>query len=160
MRSARLNSIQNTITKPNAAGSVHDGSGRYARLVTRVAKEERRPECRGAKCYQCAGRLDPGRASSNCRSDSAGVAFRMPQAERFRKLRDYLRAFEEPPLESQDFEEAAAMNNQCRSRGIAGSPIDFLICAVAHRRAWQIFTLDRDFTLYAKTLPVMLYTGS
>jgi len=84
----------------------------------------------------------------------------MPQAERFRKLRDYLRAFEEPPLESQDFEEAAAMSNQCRSRGIAGSPIDFLICAVAHRRAWQIFTLDRDFTLYAKTLPVMLYTGS
>ncbi len=68
----------------------------------------------------------------------------MPQAERFRKLRDYLRAFEEPPLESQDFEEAAAMSNHCRSRGIAGSPIDFLICAVAHRRTWQIFTLDRD----------------
>src|SRR5438105_793744 len=84
----------------------------------------------------------------------------MPQAERFRKLRDYLRAFEEPPLESQDFEEAAAMSNHCRARGIAGSPIDFLICAVAHRRTWQIFTLDRDFTLYAKALPVVLYAGS
>ena len=52
------------------------------------------------------------------------------------------------------------MSNQCRSRGIAGSPIDFLICAVAHRRTWQIFTLDRDFTLYAKALPVVLYAGS
>ena len=84
----------------------------------------------------------------------------MPQAERFPKLRDYLRAFEEPPLESQDFEEAAAMSNHCRARGIAGSPIDFLICAMAHRRTWQIFTLDRDFTLYAKALPVVLYAGS
>src|SRR5207237_5494847 len=83
MRSARLNSIQNTITKPNAAESVHDGYGRYARLVTRVAKEERRPESRGAKCYQCAGRLDPGRASPNCRSDSAGVAFRYAASRAF-----------------------------------------------------------------------------
>jgi predicted nucleic acid-binding protein len=79
------------------------------------------------------------------------------QEAHFRSLRDYLRAFDELPLESQDFEEAAAMSNQCRARGIAGSAIDFLICAVAHRRAWQIFTLDRDFTLYAKALPVVLY---
>lgn len=81
----------------------------------------------------------------------------MREEERFRSLRDYLRAFDEPPLESRDFEEAAAMSNQCRTRGIAGSAIDFLICAVAHRRAWQIFTLDRDFTRYAKALPVVLY---
>ncbi|PYX09189.1 MAG: PIN domain nuclease [Acidobacteria bacterium] len=81
----------------------------------------------------------------------------MRQEAHFRSLRDYLRAFDELPLESRDFEEAAAMSNQCRARGIAGSPIDFLICAVAHRRAWQIFTLDRDFTLYATALPVVLY---
>jgi predicted nucleic acid-binding protein len=81
----------------------------------------------------------------------------MREEEHFRSLRDYLRGFDEPPLESHDFEEAAAMSNQCRARGIAGSPIDFLICAVAHRRAWQIFTLDRDFTLYAKALRVVLY---
>ncbi|HEV2730164.1 MAG TPA: PIN domain-containing protein [Terriglobales bacterium] len=84
----------------------------------------------------------------------------MRQEAHFRSLRDYLRAFDELPLESHDFEEAAAMSNQCRARGIAGSAIDFLICAVAHRRAWQIFTLDRDFTLYATALPVVLYHRS
>ncbi|HEV2716615.1 MAG TPA: PIN domain-containing protein [Terriglobales bacterium] len=81
----------------------------------------------------------------------------MRKEEHFRSLRDYLRAFDEPSLESDDFEEAAAMSNRCRARGITGSAIDFLICAVAHRRGWQIFTLDRDFTLYAKALPVVLY---
>src|SRR5438477_11774560 len=45
----------------------------------------------------------------------------MPQAERFRRLRDYLRAFEERPLARQDFEEAAAMSNHCRARRMAGS---------------------------------------
>ena len=39
----------------------------------------------------------------------------------FRKLRDYLRAFREQPLEAGDYEEAAHMNNRCRARGIAGS---------------------------------------
>ena len=52
----------------------------------------------------------------------------------FKKIRDYMRAFLEPSLEAEDYEDAAAMNNQCRSRGIAGSPTDFLICAAAHRR--------------------------
>src|SRR5438445_3086478 len=57
----------------------------------------------------------------------------MPQAERFGKLRDYLRAFVELPLESQDFEDAPAMNNHCRSRGIAGTHIDFLISTLLPR---------------------------
>jgi len=47
----------------------------------------------------------------------------------FHKLRDYLRAFPEHSLEAEDYEEAAHMNNRCRTRGIAGSAIDFLICA-------------------------------
>jgi predicted nucleic acid-binding protein len=76
--------------------------------------------------------------------------------ERFRKLRDDLRAFEDPPLEAEDYEEAARMNNQCRSEGVAGSAIDFLICAVAARRGWQVFTTDRDFERYAGVLGVKL----
>jgi len=79
------------------------------------------------------------------------------EPERFRKLRDYLRAFEEPRLDAADYEEAAGMHNQCRSRGIAGSTIDFLICAVAQRRNWQVFTTDRDFERYGKVLAVRLY---
>jgi predicted nucleic acid-binding protein len=75
----------------------------------------------------------------------------------FRKVRDALRAFEEPQLQMQDYEEAARINNMCRSRGIAGSAIDSLICAVAHLRGWEIFTTDRDFARYNKVLALKLY---
>jgi len=79
------------------------------------------------------------------------------EAERFEKLRDYLRAFDEPVLEIADYEAAAEAHNRCRSRGIAGSAIDFLICAVALRREWQVFTSDGDFEAYSKVLAVRLY---
>ena|ERR1700730_1791148 len=79
------------------------------------------------------------------------------EEERFRKLRDYLRAFDEPELKAPDYEEAAHMHNQCRNRGIAGSAIDFLICAVAQRRGWQVFTTDRDFERYGRVLGLKLY---
>jgi predicted nucleic acid-binding protein len=76
----------------------------------------------------------------------------------FKKVRDQLRAFEQASLDVADYEEAARLNNQCRSRGVAGSPIDFLICATALRRSWQIFSTDRDFPRYAAVLPLNLYT--
>ena len=78
----------------------------------------------------------------------------------FRKLRDYLRAFQDPTLEAADYEEAAHMHNQCRTRGIAGSAVDFLICAAAHRRNWTILTTDRDFQNYASVLPLRLHSSS
>jgi predicted nucleic acid-binding protein len=82
------------------------------------------------------------------------------EAERFEKLRDYLRAFEDPRLDLPDYEDAARMHNQCRTSGVATSAIDLLICSVAHRRGWQIFTTDRDFERYAKVLPIRLYEPS
>jgi predicted nucleic acid-binding protein len=75
----------------------------------------------------------------------------------FQKLREHLRAFHEQPLVAADYEEAAQMNNRCRARGIAGSAIDFLICAAAHRRGWAILTSDRDFQNYAPVLSLRLY---
>jgi predicted nucleic acid-binding protein len=75
----------------------------------------------------------------------------------FRRLRDYLRAFDDPQLRVEEYEEAARMSNACRSRGVAGSPVDFLICAVAHLRDWQVFTTDRDFTRYRKILPLNVF---
>lgn len=75
----------------------------------------------------------------------------------FRKLREYLRAFPENPLELSDYEEAAHMSNRCRSQGIAGSGVDFLICAAAHRREWGIFTTDEDFQNYSSVLPLRLH---
>jgi predicted nucleic acid-binding protein len=78
----------------------------------------------------------------------------------FRRLRDYLRAFPEQSLGEEDYEEAAHMNNRCRNRGVAGSAIDFLICAAAQRRGWSIFTTDRDFQNYAEILPLRLHGES
>ena len=75
----------------------------------------------------------------------------------FKKLRDHLRAFEQASLDVVDYEEAARLNNQCRTRGIAGSAIDFLICAVALRRGWQVFTSDQDFLRYSTVFPLRLY---
>jgi predicted nucleic acid-binding protein len=82
------------------------------------------------------------------------------EPERFRRLREHLRAFDEPSLQVRDYEYAAEMSNHCRASGIAGSTTDFLICAVAHRYKWQIFTTDRDFVHYATVLPIQLYVSS
>jgi predicted nucleic acid-binding protein len=49
------------------------------------------------------------------------------------------------------------MGNTCRAAGVAGSAIDFLICAVTRRRGLAIFTTDRDFSRYAAAVPVKLY---
>jgi predicted nucleic acid-binding protein len=83
----------------------------------------------------------------------------MREEDDFRRLRDYLRAFEDPQLQTEDYEGAARMHNQCRSRGVAGSAIDFLICAVAGRRDWLVFTVDRDFERYAQVMRVKLFAA-
>jgi len=79
--------------------------------------------------------------------------------ERFVTVRANLRHFHEPELEIADYEQAAEMHNHCRVRGIAGSAIDFLICSIANRRNWQIFTRDRDFERYARVLALNLYSA-
>lgn len=75
----------------------------------------------------------------------------------FERIRNYLRAFADEPLTTDDFEQAAAFSNQCRSRGIAGSGVDFLICAVAIARRWEIFTTDTDLVHYSKAIPIRLH---
>ncbi len=79
------------------------------------------------------------------------------ELERHRRVRDKLRAFPDLVLDAGDYEEAAHLSNQCRARGITGSPIDFLVCAVAQSRHWEIFTTDRDFERYGKAIPVRLF---
>jgi len=74
----------------------------------------------------------------------------------FRRLRNGLRVYDDTPVETEDHEEAARMSNICRRHGVAGSAIDFLLCAVAARRHWKIFTSDDDFKRYARVLNVQL----
>jgi predicted nucleic acid-binding protein len=79
-------------------------------------------------------------------------------AESFERLRKHLRPYRDEPLEMEDFERAAEHFNSCRMRGIQGSNTDFLICAVAERRALPILTTDADFTRYASVLPIVLHS--
>ena len=75
----------------------------------------------------------------------------------FDRLREHLRAFLDTEISSDDFEEAASFCNRCRAKGIQGSNTDFLICAVAVRHGFAIYTTDADFTHFGKVLPVVLH---
>ena len=75
----------------------------------------------------------------------------------FEHLRERLRPFSDEALASEDYEQAAHWSNQCRARGIAGSAVDFLLCAVALKRDWEIFTTDADFGRFAKVIPIVLH---
>ena len=78
-------------------------------------------------------------------------------AERFTAVRDRLRAFPDVPLDTADYEEAAACFSSCRARGVQGSNTDFLLCAVCRRREWPIFTTDHDFERYRPVLGLQLH---
>lgn len=75
----------------------------------------------------------------------------------FARVQQALRAYEDEPLATEDYESAARLSNQCRAAGIIGSGVDFLICAVAHRRSWEVFTIDKDFQSYVRVIPVALH---
>jgi len=75
----------------------------------------------------------------------------------FDRLREHLRVFPDTDITSDDYEEAASFFNMCRARGIQGSNTDFLICAVAARHGFPIYTTDDDFRHFAKVLPIALH---
>lgn len=77
--------------------------------------------------------------------------------EQFIQLRDYLRAFLDLLIVQDDYETAAEFFNTCRRNGIQGSNTDFLICAVAYRYNYPIFTTDQDFTNFQTHLPIALF---
>jgi predicted nucleic acid-binding protein len=73
------------------------------------------------------------------------------------RLRAHLRAFDDEPLVTADYETAAEAHNRCRTAGVAGSAIDFLICAAASRRDLAILTTDQDFERYSRVLGLRLH---
>jgi predicted nucleic acid-binding protein len=80
----------------------------------------------------------------------------IPQSKQFEQLKEFLSAFEDIMLRNEHFEKAAEYCNICRRKGIQGSTIDFLICAVAFIENLVIFTVDKDFANYKKYLPLKL----
>ena len=75
----------------------------------------------------------------------------------FNKLEKHLAAFPDIPLTTDDHVTAAKFFTMCRKKGVQGSNTDFLICAVATHRQLAIFTLDKDFSLFSKHVPIDLH---
>jgi len=76
--------------------------------------------------------------------------------KKFEELKNKLDAFPNLEIIDEDYIIAAEFSNDCRKKGIQGSHIDFLICAVAFRYKLPIFTTDKDFLNYAKFLDIRL----
>lgn len=76
---------------------------------------------------------------------------------KFEKLDNKLKYFENTQIIDDDYTQAAIFSNTCRSKGIQGSHIDFLICAVAFRLKSEIFTTDNDFSHYEKHIPIQQF---
>ena len=75
----------------------------------------------------------------------------------FKKLQNHLKSFPDLPILTEDYVTAAQFFNLCRSKGIQGSNTDFLICAVAFRNKFSIYTTDKDFERFSKHLHVVLH---
>ena len=77
---------------------------------------------------------------------------------KFYEIKDKMSLFSDYSIKTDDFEFAAECSNECRRNGIQGSHTDFLICAVAIKNAWEIFTEDADFLEYKKYIPIKMYS--
>src|SRR6202012_2202930 len=60
----------------------------------------------------------------------------------FETLRSKLRAFNDEPIDTADYEAAARLYNHCRSKGVGCGVVDMLICTVAVRRGWSVLSSD------------------
>ena len=80
--------------------------------------------------------------------------------KQYSKLKDKLVYFPNEPIIDNDYLLAAEFSNLCRQKGIQGSHIDFLICAVASRLEISIYTSDKDFKLYSCHIPIKLHSES
>jgi predicted nucleic acid-binding protein len=77
--------------------------------------------------------------------------------DQFKKLQKHLESFPDLPAMTEDYVTAAKYFNRCLSKGIQGSNTDFLICAIANRNKFSIFTTDKDFELFSKHIKIILH---
>ena len=77
--------------------------------------------------------------------------------KKFSEMKNKMSLFSDYDTHTEDYEFAAECSNECRHKGIQGSHTDFLICAIAIKNNWEIFTEDADFLGYAKHIPIKIY---
>jgi predicted nucleic acid-binding protein len=75
----------------------------------------------------------------------------------FNKLKAHLENFPDLSIITEDYVAAAKFFNLCRTKGVQGSNTDFLICAVAVRNKFAIYSTDKDFALFSKHIPIVMY---
>jgi len=75
----------------------------------------------------------------------------------FNKLKAHLENFPDLSIITEDYVAAAKFFNLCRAKGVQGSNTDFLICAVAVRNKFAIYSTDKDFDLFSKHIPIVMY---
>jgi predicted nucleic acid-binding protein len=148
--------IRVTTTKQRGAGSACDGSGGYSGLAfgsaapaSDLASQQQQfaPALYEMVRERCVQRLGATRQEL-----LSGIR----EASQFRRIRTDLRPFADVFLRAPDDEEAAQMRNKGRSAGVASTAV--LICAVALQPGWQIFTTNRDFSHYARAIPIQLFS--
>lgn len=64
------------------------------------------------------------------------------ETAQFDKVRAALDPFLDEPISTVDHEFAARLYNECRTQGVEAGMVDFLICAVAARRNWEVLSCD------------------
>lgn len=82
------------------------------------------------------------------------------EQSQFERLRDALAGLPDLLATTSDHVLAAQYYNLCRSWGVQGSAVDFLICAQAINHELPILTTDKDFETYATVLPLTLIEES
>lgn len=75
----------------------------------------------------------------------------------FKKLQKHLESFPDLPILTEDYVTAARFFNLCRAKGVQRSNTDFIICSVAVRNEFYIYTTDRDFELFSEYLPIVFH---
>jgi predicted nucleic acid-binding protein len=82
----------------------------------------------------------------------------MKARQQFENLRELMDAFPDIEIAREDYIEAAKLGNACYAKGVAPSVVDMLICAVAIRQGWEIFSTDPDFERYSRILGLRLHS--
>lgn len=77
--------------------------------------------------------------------------------EQFTLIAKHIDAFPNLEVINDDYVRAAEIFNTNRSNGIQGSNTDFLICAVAERYQFPIFTTDKDFQRFTKLCDISIH---
>ena len=74
----------------------------------------------------------------------------------FKALAEMLADFDRLPITEEVYMKAAEFYNVCKSHGMNGGHVDFLICAAAAHHNCSLLTTDADFKLFEKHLPIKI----